>query len=141
VTTFPRFQSLDRIASSGTSVKKFEKVVLLVMMENKKDLMQQLCEDAGYNVRSYSGRHMYGKSCLAVVFDGDLGRDFVADIIDELGNNIQDDDPNIHGIIADAFRGICEDQMGLGRVLYFPNIPYVGSDVDEEMEDEEVSNI
>jgi hypothetical protein len=112
------------------------------MMENKKDLMQQLCEDAGYNVRSYSGRHMYGKSCLAVTFEGDIGNEFIAGIIEELGNNIQDDDPNLHGVIADAFRNMREDQMGRGRVFYFPNIPYVGSDLDEEEgEDEKTSDI
>lgn len=106
----------------------------------EKRLMQDLIETAGYETRSYSGRGMYGKSCLAVEVDKQLGS-FLADIIHELKNCVQAEEdneevPNLPEFEAaeEAFRCMRSDSMGLGTVYYFPDVPYVS----DEPEDEEV---
>ena len=83
--------------------------------------LEQIFRNAGLKVRSYSGRAMYGKYCLAVTTD-DLG-DLLATIAA---------DPKSRDFVHDL-RGVREDSMGRGVVYYFPNIPMAewSSDDDE----------
>lgn len=56
----------------------------------------------------YSGRGMYGKTTTGVVFDGDL----VSAIINNADLFVEDDDPKFET------RSLCEDSMGLSRIIY-----------------------
>ena len=63
-------------------------------------------EDAGYEPRSYSGRGMFGRTCVSV--SGDIS-------IWEIARNI---DQDIH------IPNPSTDSMGLGTVLYWPTYPW-----------------
>lgn len=84
-----------------------------------------------FNIRSYSGRAMYGKSCLAITGDNMslilLGMEIARYNIEAEENDINDvvDEADV-----DSYR---QDSMGLGSVIYWPRIPFSG----EEKEDEE----
>lgn len=94
-----------------------------------KHIMQELIEDTeSSRPRSYSGRGMYGRECLAVdVADGVFA--LVADLITAAREL---DDDATFDVLEEALRHARTDSMGRGQVLYFPGIPYV----DEEDEDE-----
>ena len=87
-----------------------------------------MLENAGIETRSYSGRGMYGKECLGVSIDrGGLGN-FIADVLENLDTDRVEE-------IAEAFRHLSTDSLGLGMIAYFPGVPYNGSSSDDEDED------
>lgn len=73
-------------------------------------IFQQLVEDAGYETRSYSGRGMYGKECLAIVVPDALTA--VQNIAHAAGED---------GLTLSAPKS---DSMGLETVVYWPNQKY-----------------
>lgn len=93
----------------------------------EKHALQKLVEaaDEDFKVRSYSGRGMYGKTCLGIDIDRDtsLG-DVFASILEAIAND--ESVVNEDGLIeaAEALRGMRSDNMGLGTIYYFPNVPY-----------------
>lgn len=94
------------------------------------DNIEQLLENAGFEPRSYSGRGMYGKQCLAV----EAGSPFdilsaVLEVVSWSDTPKEDADT-----LAKAFKCVRTDSLGLGVVVYFPNIPYdkVNEDNDED---------
>lgn len=92
-----------------------------------KHSLQTMLEDVGADIRSYSGRGMYGKECLGVdIPRGGLG-EFLASVIEGTPEDHVSD-------IAQAFRGMQTDQMGLGTIVYFPDVSFTS---DEEEEDDE----
>lgn len=74
------------------------------------------------DVRSYSGRGMFGEECLAAVID-DLPR-FMQDLV-EMAMAL---DQKSKDSVVDALGKYRQDQMGHGLVVYFPGILY--SDVE-----------
>lgn len=86
-------------------------------------------EGFAYTVRSYSGRGMYGKECLAIVGD-DL--DAFA-----LGVAVGDWLATHHGIGDYSWPRMQSDSMDRGAVYYWPSEEFV--DVEEEEEDEETA--
>ena len=94
-------------------------------------LVRTACDDLGLEVRSYSGRGMYGRSCVGVNCDGNafqtLARILIA--LAEQGNDGLD--------AAEHFTrdgAVASDSMGLGSIIYFPRLPWV--DVDSEDDEE-----
>lgn len=104
----------------------------------KEVTFQRLIEDAGYEPRSYSGRGMYGASCLGVVVQ-DVGK-FVGDVLHEIADHIDTDDCGALELcepISDAFRGMSMDNMGRDIIVYFPHTEFNSNgDEDEGVEDE-----
>ena len=110
-----------------------------------KHIMQEAVEDAGYETRSYSGRGMFGKECLGVEVDrGSMGS-FIADVIDTLHSRVDSsgDDEEAEAEVDDAFDAVAQgfrrmntDSMGLGSILYFPGVPFEDEDADDD-EDED----
>jgi len=90
-----------------------------------KSALQQLAEDADLSVRSYSGRFMFGKSCLGIEGDN------LCDIFAALFQAAADTEPDMQEV-ADQVRNARSDQMGLGSILYFPSVPFINEDEDEE---------
>jgi hypothetical protein len=83
-------------------------------------------QDCGdFTVRSYSGRGMYGKECLAIT--GDLIDLVVLGFI--IADGYSDE------VDVSDLAGARKDSMGLGVVVYWPSIPFEGDDEDNE-EDE-----
>lgn len=74
--------------------------------------LQQFLETNGYETRSYSGRGMMGKECLAV---GGL-------TMFELGYLIGSEE---HEFDYDpGYASPKEDSLGQGTIIYFPNISW-----------------
>ena len=80
------------------------------------------CNDLGLEVRSYSGRGMYGRSCVGVTTDGN-SHTALAQIVIALCEQGAD------GVeAADHFTrsgAIASDSMGLGMIVYFPRLPWL----------------
>ncbi len=76
-------------------------------------------ESGRWLTRSYSGRNMHGRECLAVsVYEGEEGS-FFADLLRYVAKN-----PAEVEIVANAIRDFKTDTMGRGYVLYFSNVPF-----------------
>lgn len=111
-------------------------------MEKENSFFQDLVESAGHETRSYSGRAMYGKSCLGVVIpNGSLGQ-FIADIFEQMQYNLDayDDDgvrERCEGA-ATAFRSMRTDDMGRDdMIVYFTDVAYEEDDDEEEEEEDD----
>ena len=85
--------------------------------------LERLRDDMGFEIRSYSGRGMYGKNCLAIVcYSNDI-----YPIMFALGQGDTD-----HNIYYEIIQGTRSDNMGLSNVYYWPRVGYVESDDDKE---------
>ncbi|MHB8407832.1 MAG: hypothetical protein ACYDHY_06915 [Acidiferrobacterales bacterium] len=90
--------------------------------------LQEIIEEAGYETRSYSGRGMYGRSCLGVTIDRDHDlMDFIADVLEHASES---EDISLSEL-ADSFRGAKTDSMGLGTILYFPDVAHQDEPAEE----------
>jgi hypothetical protein len=85
------------------------------------ETIQDLISDIdGADLRSYSGRGMYGKRCLGIDMDS------MADAF-RFALMVQDEDLSV------ALSNPCFDSMGLGIIVYFPNVEAPeGIDEDED---------
>jgi hypothetical protein len=107
----------------------------MISMENKnmttKHALQTLCEIAELDIRSYSGRSMYGRECLAV--DGDLGAIFGALVLTAAENRnftLCDEEDLRIGLAS-----VRTDSMGMGSVVYFPNVAFCGDEGKDELDE------
>ena len=76
--------------------------------------LETISETENFTVKSYSGRNMYGKECLAI-----SGHDInLMALGAELGKELSDN------LIQNILLGVHSDQLGLGIVYYWPKIPY-----------------
>lgn len=101
-------------------------------MENTVHPLQTLIEDAGYDTRSYSGRGMYGKTCFAVSTHDIVGR-FISCIMQVYGCICSDSNDDSVAMdardeVERAMSHLQSDSMGLGRVYYWPGVPYTDPD-------------
>jgi hypothetical protein len=76
--------------------------------------LQELFESMQLVTQAYSGNGMFGKECLGVVCDGNMGM-FISDVIAA----IEDQKDTID--LQKSFRGMKIDSMGEDTILYFPN--------------------
>jgi hypothetical protein len=92
-------------------------------MEAKKHPLQRELEDAGHEVRSYSGRGMYGKDCLGC--DSMTLEEFVLFAF-ELGSHLNDDEEkeDERDLISRALARVKTDSMGMGIIIYFPGVEF-----------------
>lgn len=94
--------------------------------------LTELFEEAGYEVRRYSGRFMYGDECPGVDLET-IGEAFaaVAEVTAAAATNEEADETDD---VINAVRQAKTDSMGRGIVLYFPYIVYEGSAAADEEE-------
>ena len=86
------------------------------------------CRDLDLEVRSYSGRGMYGRSCVGV----DCGRNthqVLAQIVIALAER-GDDGLETAAHLADD-GAVATDSLGMGSILYFPRLPWVEEETEE----------
>lgn len=77
----------------------------------------EVFECAGYEVRSYSGRGMYGNECLGVTCDDPVV--FTAKVMavaSAYGYHLDD--------LLALFSKHRTDDMGLSTIIYFPSVAY-----------------
>ena len=90
-------------------------------MENIRELIENYCNDEGYEYREYSGRGMFGKKCAAIV----CGEDTPVNIMSALFAYIVDsmDMEEVDGGTIQYELGTPhEDSMGMSSILYFPKV-------------------
>ena len=98
--------------------------------------LKQIVEDAGFDARSYSGRGMYGLKCLSFNLEREENEfDAILSIAESAQSYVEssDDGFELEDVTA-YFMGAKSDSMGLGVVVYFPNL--IWEDF-EDAEDEE----
>lgn len=96
-------------------------------------VVKEACAVLGYKARSYSGRGMFGKTCLGIEMDrGSVPTMFAFELASYLYNSGEGD------ILEDLTQvGWCQDSVGLGSITYAPYVPWVDEDLEETEEDEE----
>lgn len=95
----------------------------------------ELFENADFNVRKYSGRFMYGKSCVGIEVDS------ISSLCGEIAEITADiDDEDLRREFARAIKKMRTDEMGLAYIAYFPQMKWPEDMIDEsedDFEDEE----
>jgi hypothetical protein len=86
-----------------------------------KQTFQQYLEQRGYEPRCYSGRGMYGKTCLAITIEGNVLQQMM-DMAYAIG--MQEGESTDDEIVEMPFN-VLTDSMGLDTVVYWPNVPFV----------------
>lgn len=85
-------------------------------MINSCDLIEKFCNERnGCSFRAdYSGRFMYGRTCVGIVIDDRVYETIVAlcDFLHEYGVEC----------VSDTLGSISSDSMGLGQIIYFPDL-------------------
>ena len=87
-------------------------------MENIKELIREYCENEGLNYRDdYSGRGMFGEKCIGITCENSL------DVLCRLFTYLVDSDEELDGCdVQNALGEPKQDSMGMGSILYFPEI-------------------
>jgi hypothetical protein len=92
----------------------------------EKSKMQEVLEDAEVGtLRSYSGRGMYGKSCLGLDTDLSLGEIF-SRVLDVLRGEEETEE------VQRAFENMEQDSLGRGKIIYFPGTPFADEEDEED---------
>lgn len=83
-----------------------------------------------FDVQSYSGRAMYGKSCLAITGDNRILRKAIAYAIVQAQEAESDPDCDAERLsmsfedYVESILDYRQDSMGLGTVIYWPQVEY-----------------
>jgi hypothetical protein len=108
--------------------------IILCVMGNKTKVLVDLIICAGYSVRSYSGRSMYGKECLGVTCD-----DTHKLIVDVIEQAIEEDNGE-NSVIEDTLEVMKDsrtDSMGRSSIIYWPSVEFSREDAIEFEDDDE----
>lgn len=80
----------------------------------------EVLEYSDLNARSYSGRGMYGESCVSV--SGDSITEVIGMLVQ--GNADMEEDGILWGDLADIIKHTWEDTLGLGVIIYWRHMPW-----------------
>lgn len=82
--------------------------------------LQQILFECEIPTRSYSGRGMYGESCLAFTPDESIGEVFARVLEKAVAN------PGLYNIsqLARSLSYMKQDSLGRGTIYYFPGVPF-----------------
>lgn len=98
--------------------------------------IKEIVEDAGFDPQSYSGRGMYGRKCLSFNLDRDENvLDAFLELSEAISLYVEDNQEIEFEDVVSEFKGAKTDSMGLGEVVYFPNIEWENDG--EELEEDE----
>lgn len=71
----------------------------------KHEILEELAANEGWNLRqNYSGRGMYGETCVGIVTDAPMDC--------------------IEGAVSRGIRGARTDSMGLSTIVYWPKVQW-----------------
>ena len=90
------------------------------------EALEYISHDMGFKVRSYSGRAMYGKTCIGITGE-DINLLTLGFALAEYYRDHDDDVPY-------NFYNYRTDSMGLGQVIYWPQMKYVDVPTKEDLE-------
>ena len=86
-----------------------------------------------YEPKSYSGRGMYGRRCVSVAADGSAFS-ILGEIVRSLGA-LDLSGQETADLAAEIIHGAKADQMGLGVVVYWPDVVWKESDATADAEE------
>lgn len=100
------------------------------------ELLREACESHGdVSFRAhYSGRGMFGGTCVGIDGDESQCRAVIAEVIKTLHNDSAHDDDLDFGDQVDMLLGYCTDSMGYGRIFYWPSMHHEESQEESGME-------
>lgn len=87
----------------------------------------ELIESAGYEVRSYSGRGMFGKQCIGVSTDDvfELIANITKEIVDTDIEPVSRDSSTVRlNEWIELMTQIRTDSLGRGEIIYWPNMKW-----------------
>src|SRR6185369_5502013 len=92
-------------------------------------LLQDLidCGEIDGTLRSYSGRCMYGKTCLGLDVERDFNPIWLGVRLAEVAQDESDPNSALDDLLEQT-HGMRSDSMGLGSIFYWPDVPFVGED-------------
>jgi hypothetical protein len=97
--------------------------------------IREACERLDVEVRSYSGRGMYGKECIGFVVPQRMSAaQFAFNFAVELS---ADDEDGPEAIEEFHGRTWCQDSLGLDTIVYVPGVAPLAEEDEEEDEEEE----
>ncbi len=100
----------------------------------------QAIEEAGYEARSYSGRGMYGKSCVGVTCGRTEAFSLGVKVGMCLAANEDENEDAESSVEALADLWVQTDSMGHDMIVYFPGVAWEqDEEEDSSDEDEEVA--
>ena len=79
----------------------------------------EILEGAGAEVRSYSGRGMYGAQCVAFTVEAE--QSLLGVVAEVVAANAE---TGLEFEIARLFKAAKIDSMGLGTIVYFPSVKW-----------------
>ena len=99
-----------------------------------KEIITRISEDCDITIHEdYSGRFMYGSTCLGLSFEGSAGSLFAA-FIRELENA----ESSTVEEVAEMFEAMRSDNLGLGTIFYFPGWKFDESEGEDEDSEDDV---
>ena len=91
------------------------------MALTSKQLIKAINNVEGLKARSYSGRYMFGRTCVA----------FTTDSVEGSATDIVQENRGISGLRA-AFKAARHESLGLRQIVYFPDYEWVEQESDSE---------
>lgn len=100
--------------------------------------IKEALEDAGYETRSYSGRCMYGKSCLGVVTRDSSAKVVLAVVNEFIRTSALEPEATVDAVsdLCNTLEAVSGDSMGRSSIIYWEDIEWQ-SDSDETDSDDE----
>lgn len=91
------------------------------------ELLENNADNFEIKVRSYSGRGMFGKECLAVTGSSSEIKDLFKEVILDAANELADDVIDLYAFqdTVDSCFEYSQDSMGCDVVYYWRNISFV----------------
>lgn len=85
----------------------------------------EIIREAGYEPYSYSGRNMYGDSCVGFTTDDTLPAT-IANLLNSVLYEMISDEETIEKVtsLTKIIRNATTDNMGLSTVVYFPRVKW-----------------
>lgn len=93
-------------------------------MDNIKTLLVRACRGI-YDVEfrpSYSGRGMYGRSCIGIVGSYTKCMQVIGEVIKYASRDIEDDNSRDFENIVDTMLEFSQDNMGYDIIMYWENL-------------------
>jgi hypothetical protein len=100
--------------------------------------IREACDRLDVEVRSYSGRGMYGKECIGfVVARGTAAAQFAFNLAIELAT---DDKCGPEAIEEFHGKSWCQDSLGMDTIVYVPSVAWDESEDGDDEEEEDDSD-
>lgn len=95
------------------------------MIDSQKfiDMIREVQTDEEIEARSYSGRGMYGESCVGVTCDNPFK--VIAELAFMAGSDVAEENYSLAQDILQALGETRSDSMGRSTIIYWPRIKWV----------------